>query len=99
MKKSLVSIAALSVALIAGCSDSPEDKVYGPGDYKHFSSYFSMDESTKNEMSADGGTPLVPPAAKDPNAAILTADALPGDTTASALIAKPKDSPAIDLAN
>src|SRR3546814_16011466 len=63
-----------------------------PEDYKHFSQTFTMDESTANEMNKDGGTPLAGPVKDDPNAAILTADALPGDTAGAILTATDRKS-------
>src|SRR3546814_13700043 len=56
-----------------------------------------MDESTANEMNKDGGTPLAGPVKDDPNAAILTADALPGDNAGAILTATPKGSPGVYL--
>lgn len=97
MKLALLSLTSLSLVLLAGCGSSPDDKVYGPEDYRHFSSYFKMDESTADEMGKDGGSALTEPSAKDPNAAILTADALPGDQTGAILTAKPKNSPGVPL--
>lgn len=96
MKKTFIAAGLLSFSLLSACGNSPDDKVYGPDDYKHFSSYFQMDESTANEMTKDGGTVMAPPADKDPNAAILIADSLPGDTTGAILTSQPKNSPAVD---
>ena len=97
MKKSLIAVLSASVLLLSACGDSPENKVYGPEDYKHFSQTFTMDESTANEMSKDGGSPMVAPASQDPNGKILTAKSLPGDTTGALLTAAPKNSPGVDL--
>src|SRR3546814_19580302 len=79
MKKTMIAALSASIAFLSACGGSPDDKVYGPEDYKHFSQTFTMDESTANEMNKDGGTPLAGPVKNDPNAAILTADSLPGD--------------------
>jgi hypothetical protein len=99
MTKATKALVAISCALLAACGQASEEKVYGPEDYKHFSSYFLMDESAANEMSADGGTALVAPATSDPNAAILTAKALPGDATGAALTAPTKNSPGVPIAD
>lgn len=97
MKTSLVAAMSASIMLLAACGDSVEDKVYGPEDYKHFSQTFTMDESTANEMSKDGGSAMVAPASEDPNGKLLTAKSLPGDTTGALLTAAPKNSPGVDL--
>src|SRR3546814_14446714 len=95
MKKTMIAALSASIAFLSACGGSPDDKVYGPEDYKHFSQTFTMDESTANEMNKDGGTPLAGPVKDDPNAAILTADALPGDTAGAILTATPNGSPGV----
>lgn len=99
MMKTSKVLVVIPFALLAACGQASEEKVYGPEDYKHFSSYFLMDESAANEMSADGGTALVAPATSDPNAAILIAKALPGDATGAALTAPTKNSPGVPIAD
>ncbi|QAY80343.1 hypothetical protein [Sphingosinicella sp. BN140058] len=97
MKK--IVAALLPLALVAGCGlfDDGEGKVYGPEDYSHFSSFFSMNESSAKEMTVDGGNGIVAPTKADPVAAQLSARAPIGDATAAALTAQPADSPAVGV--
>ena len=88
----------ISVTLLSACGDNVDDSdVVGPEDYVHFSEYFTMDEAVTNEMAMDGGTPMVDPQKTDPYAAILTAKALPGDTTAETLTSSPGSTASVEL--
>lgn len=94
-----MNIKALVLApfiLLSACSDS-DDKIVGPEDYVHFSETFKMDDQVSTDMIMDGGTPTVDPAQANPTAAILTADALPGDKVGEILTSTPDNSPAVNL--
>src|SRR3546814_19434446 len=93
MKKTMIAALSASIAFLSACGGSPDDKVYGPEDYKPFSQTFTMDESTANEMNKDGGTPLAGPVKDNPNGPILTAAALTADTAGASLPPPPNVSP------
>src|SRR3546814_11521312 len=93
MKKTMIAALSASIAFLSACGGSPDDKVYGPEDYKHFSQTFTMDESTANEMNKDGGTPLPGPVKDHPNAAILTPHAIPAAPAGAHLTPTPTASP------
>ena len=90
-----LAVAALSIGGVAVWKFSSRH-IYGPEDYVHFSPYFTMNESTANEMVMDGGSPMAAPMSKDPEARILLQPAA-DDKIAQALTQKPKDSPAIEI--
>lgn len=88
-------LALLSPLALAACNEAPEQDVVGPEDYEPFGDYFTMDESSDDEMTMDGGEVLVDPKDADPHAALLAADALPDDKIGATLTEVPKNSPAV----
>lgn len=85
----------MAIAL-AACDDTEQDEVVGPEDYVHFSDTFTMTESVEEDMLMDGGGPLEGPPSEDPNADLLTAEALPGDELGRLLTEKPQNSASIE---
>lgn len=80
---SLALLAAAGIAFLFMGGDIAET-VYGPDDYKHFSDFFTMNESAEYEMNLDGGT----------------VNMAPGDAEAEMLVGNAADaenSPAVSI--
>lgn len=90
MKK--IVFAIIPPLLLAACGSSEEQKVYGPDDYKHFSPYFTMNESANNEMGTAPAGEMAP-VQQDPSTVVLSRADAGVDANMSANITAPVPAP------